>query len=523
MRIVLMLAAAGVLAAQVPFERIRNADKEPHNWLTYSRTLDGHRYSPLTQINRTTVARLKPLWIYQIDQLDKFEATPLAVDGVLYLTEPPDAVSALDARTGRRLWRFQRPMPADQNVCCGRVNRGVAVLGDTVYWAALDAHLIALNAKNGTVKWITKVADYKLGHALTLAPLALDGKIIVGIAGGEFGIRGFIDAYDAKTGQQLWRFYTVPSPDQPGGNTWAGDSWKTGGAPAWVTGSYDPQTHLLYWGTGNPGPDWNGDVRAGDNLYSCSLLAIEADTGKLRWHFQFTPHDTHDYDATHVPMLFDGVVRGQPRKLIAVANRNAYYYVLDRLTGEFLSGTPFAKQTWSKGLDDRGRPIVDPAMEPSENGTLAWPSLFGSTNWYSPSYSPQTKLVYVAAREQSSYYFKTEVEYKPGANFTGGGERAIRGDAATGAVRALDAVSGKLRWEFPLQSPPWSGVLSTAGGLVFSGSMEGNFYALDALTGKPLWEFQTGGTMYTNPMSFAVDGQQRIVVTSGHALFVFGL
>ena len=515
--------AAATLSAQVPYQRIVDADKEPQNWLTYSRTYNGQRYSPLTQITPANAAGLKPLWTYQIKQMDHFETTPIAVDGVLYITEPPDTVSALDARTGRSLWRYVRPVPPDIRPCCGRVNRGVAILDNSVYVGTLDAHLIALNARNGAVEWDTVVADYKAGHSLTMAPLAIDGKVIVGIAGGEFGIRGFIDAYDGKSGKQLWRFWTVPEPGEPGHDTWPGDSWKTGGAPAWVTGVYDPELNLVYWGTGNPGPDWNPDVRGGDNLYSCSLVALDAATGKLKWHFQFTPHDSHDYDSTNVPMLLDGVARGKPRKLLALANRNAFYYLLDRTTGEFVSASPYAHYTWTKGLDDSGRPQVDPALEPSENGTLVSPSLYGATNWYSPSYSPATKLVYVAVREQSSYFYKTEAEYRKGATFLGGGERAIPGDKAWGAVRALDALTGAIKWEFKLKSPPWSGVLATAGGLVFGGSMEGNFYALDARTGKPLWNYQTGAEMYSNIMSFGVDGKQRIAVTSGHALFVFGL
>jgi alcohol dehydrogenase (cytochrome c) len=264
-------------------------------------------------------------------------------------------------------------------------------------------------------------------------------------------------------------------------------------------------------------------LRGGDYLYSCSVVSLDAASGKLKWHFQFTPHDSHDYDATEVPMLLDGEVRGKPRKLLALANRNAFYYLLDRATGEFVSAKPYAHITWTKGLDDSGRPQVEKALEPSENGTLVSPSLYGATNWYSPSYSPATKLVYVSVREQSSYFFKTDAEYQKGAPFLGDAERAIAGDKAFGAVRALDALTGATKWEFKLQSPPWSGVLSTAGGLVFGGSMEGNFYALDAKTGKPLWDFQTGAEMYSNIMSFGVDGKQRIAVTSGHSLFVFGL
>ena len=511
------------LHAQVPYSRIVNADKEPQNWLSYSRTFDGQRYSPLNQITPANVAKLKLIWLSQLSELDHFETTPIAVDGILYVSEAPDAVAARDARTGRELWRFVRPLPADLRVCCGRVNRGVAILDNVVYAGTLDAHLIALNAANGALLWDVTVADYTAGYAITAAPLAIDGKIITGVAGGEFGIRGFVDAYDAQTGKQLWRFWTVPSPGENGNQTWAGDSWKTGGAPTWVTGSYDPGLNLIYWGTGNPGPDWNGDSRQGDNLYSDSVVALDAATGKLKWHFQFTPHDTHDYDSTTVPILFDGVVRGAPRKLLALANRNAFYYVLDRTTGEFLAGKAYSKQTWTKGLDDSGRPQVWLDMEPSETGTLVWPNLYGASNWYSPSYSPATGLTYVSVRQQGSYFFKTEAQFQKGGRFTGGGERVVGGAKASGAIRALDALTGASRWEFKLLSPPWSGTLSTAGGLVFGGSMEGNFYALDARTGKPLWDFQTGGQMYSNIMSFAVDGRQRIAVTSGHALLVFGL
>src|SRR5437660_3356650 len=313
--------AAAILSAQVPYQRIVDAHKEPQNWLTYSRTYNGQRYSPLTQITAAHAAGLKPLWTYQIKQMDHFETTPIAVDGVLYITEPPDTVSALDARTGRSLWRYVRPVPPDIRPCCGRVNRGVAILDNSVYVGTLDAHLIALNARNGAVEWDTVVADYKAGHSLTLAPLAIGGKVIVGIAGGEYGIRGFIDAYDAKSGKQLWRFWTVPGTGEPGNESWhAADSWKTGGGSTWVTGAYDAQQKLIYWGVGNPGPDWNGDPRPGDNLYTCSLVALDAETGKLRWYFQYTPHDTHDWDATEIPVLIDATIRGKTRKVVAMAN-----------------------------------------------------------------------------------------------------------------------------------------------------------------------------------------------------------
>jgi alcohol dehydrogenase (cytochrome c) len=405
----------------------------------------------------------------------------------------------------------------------GPNNRGVAILGDTLFVGTLDSHLVALDARSGAVRWDTVVADYNLGHCITGAPLAIDGKVITGISGGEAGIRGFLDAYDASTGKRLWRFWTIPAPGEPGSETWTGDSWKTGGGPTWVTGSYDPELNLIYWGTGNPGPDWNGDVRPGDNLYTCSLVALDAATGKRKWHFQFTPHDVHDWDATEIPVLLEARVRGRNRKAVAMANRNAFYYLLDRATGEFLHASPYAKQTWAKGIDDRGRPVVLPNTEPTAEGTLLWPSLQGATNWFSPSFNPTTNRFYVSVREMSAYYIKTDVKYRPGTFFMGGGERALAGDKAFGAIRALNASTGEIQWEFRLQSPPWAGVLATAGGVVFGGSNEGNFYALDAASGKPLWDFQTGGAIVANPVSYSVDGKQYVAIAAGRALFVFGL
>jgi alcohol dehydrogenase (cytochrome c) len=400
----------------------------------------------------------------------------------------------------------------------------VALLDNTVYVGTLDCYIVALDARSGAVRWETKVQENKLGYAITAAPLAVDGKIIVGISGGEAGIRGFLDAYDAKTGKLAWRCFTIPAPGEPGSETWKGDAWQRGGGATWLTGSYDPELNLLYWGIGNPGPDWNGDVRPGDNLYTCSLLAIDAASGKIKWHFQYTPHDTHDWDANEIPVLLDAEFNGRQRKLVAMANRNAFYYLNDRVTGEFLLGEAYAKQTWAQGLDAKGRPIVLPKTDPSYEGTLVYPALNGAVNWLSPSYSPLTKLFYVAARERGAYYFKSDVKFKPGTFYAGGGERAIDGDdKAWGAVRALEATTGKLKWEFRLHTPAWAGVLATAGGVVFSGANEGNFFALDAATGKPLWDFQTGGVVVANPISFLIDGKQHVAIAAGQALFVFGL
>ena len=352
MRLYLLLAWSLALLAQVPYERIAAARKEPGNWLTYSGNYASHHYSPLAQINRANVGRMKLAWMYQIRGRQHFEAMPLVVDGVMYLSEPPSDVTALDLKTGRPLWHYRRPIPEGVPVCCGQVNRGVAILGDQIFIGTIDGHLVALDAQTGRVRWDVEVADYKLAYTITAAPLAVKDKIIVGVAGAEYGVRGFLDAYDARTGKRAWRFWTTPGPGEPGNETWSGDSWKHGGATTWITGSYDPQLNLVYWGTGNPGPDYDGDVRQGDNLYSDSVIALDADTGKLKWHFQFMPHDVNDLDSKQIPVLLDAEWKGKPRKLILFANRNAFYYVLDRVTGEFLQ----ARQLRAAELGQMDRP-----------------------------------------------------------------------------------------------------------------------------------------------------------------------
>jgi alcohol dehydrogenase (cytochrome c) len=522
--LLLIALSTATAFAQVPYQRIAGAESAPSDWLTYSGNYQAHRFSPLSQITRQNVAQLKPFWIYQVRRTGIVETSPIVADGVMYITEPPSTVTALDVRTGRPLWTWTPAIPTDVIIIGSPpVNRGVAVLDDMVFVGTVHGHLVALDAKSGAVRWDVAVDDNKRGYYMTAAPLALDGRIVIGVSGAEAGIRGFLDAYDPKTGRRVWRTFTVPAPGEPGADTWGGESWKTGGGSAWLTGSYDPALNLVYWGTGNPGPDWNGDARPGDNLYTCSLIALNAADGRIKWHFQFTPHDTHDWDSNEIPVLFDAVVNGRARKLVAMANRNAFYYVLDRETGEFLAGTPYAKQTWADGLDAKGRPRVRPGLDPSVEGTLVFPNIQGASNWPSPSYSPQTKLFYQAAREMGTHYFKGEAKYKPGEAFVAGGGRAINGDDAWGAVRALEATTGKLKWEFKLLTPPMNGLLSTAGGLVFGGTEEGNFFALDADTGKPLWDVQLGAAVKANPMGFAVDGKQYVAIAAGYSLFVFGL
>lgn len=526
MRSLVCLFAPLALAAQVnvSFERIINADKEPGNWLTYSRDYSGKRYSPLDQITTENVGKLRMAWMRQVNELDTFETSPIVVDGTLFITAPPNVVEALDATTGRQLWSYRKEIPKDLRLCCGKVNRGVAILGGTLYYASIDAHLIALDARTGAVRWDVSMADYKLGYSSTGAPLAVRDKIVAGMAGGEYGTRGFIDGYDAKTGKRVWRFNTIPTKGEPGNDTWAGESWKTGSATTWVTGVYDPESNTVYWGTGNPGPDWNGDVRKGDNLYSDCLIALDPDTGAKKWHFQYTPHDMNDWDSTQTPTLVDATVQGQLRKMVVLANRNGFYYALDRTNGKFIAGRPYVKQTWATGLDEAGRPMRIAKAEPSDAGTLIWPSLAGGSNWYSSTYSPKTNLYYVNVKEEAAIYIKGEADYKPGAQFNGGGQTDYTGEEPYGAVRALEVATGQLKWEYKLHFPSHSGLMTTGGGLVF-GSNSTAFFALDAEKGSLLWRFETGGGggIDANPVTYMHDGKQYVAIAAGHALLVFSL
>ena len=505
-------------------ERLLNSDAEPENWLMYSGNYFSQRYTRLDQINNENAAELEMQWAFQLRALDRAETTPVVVDGVMYVTESPSNVIALDAKTGSQYWRYNHNLPEVLNFCCGRNNRGVAVLGDKLYMSTLDAHLVSLDAKTGSVLWDVEVADEATGYSKTAAPLVVGDKIITGIAGGEFGIRGFVDAYDAETGERLWRLYTIPGPEHPDNASWAGDSWRTGGSPTWMTGSYDPELNLVYWGTGNPGPDWNGDVRLGDNLYSDAVLAIDPDTGELKWYFQFTPHDIHDWDSTQIPILADSEFGGQSRKLMLWPNRNAFFYVLDRETGEFLLGKPYARQTWAKGLDEKGRPIRIPGTSPSVEGTTVSPSIGGGTNWFSPSYSPRTDLLYVMAYDGETTYYIREDEYVAGERFTGGGGvTPLPAANYASAVRAISPQTGDLEWEYPVQPRSTAGVLSTAGDLVFSGTIDGFFFALDANTGEERWHINLGSRVHAGPMSYMVDGRQYVAIAAGNVLFTFAV
>ncbi len=524
----------------VTYERILGAADEPQNWLTYNGAYSSQRHSGLDQVGRDNVDDLELKWMLQNQVFGAWQSNPIVVDGVMYVTQRPNDVMAVDAVTGRVFWLYRHTPAETARVCCGANNRGVAVLGDRVFMGTLDARLIAIDAINGQELWNVEVGDVNLAYSITMAPLVVKDKVLVGVGGGEFGIRGYVAAYDAETGDEAWRFYTIPGPGEPGHETWEGDDWQHGGAPVWITGSFDPELDLTYWGVGNPGPDWNAAQRPGDNLYSDAVVALDADNGELAWHFQFTPNDGYDYDAVQVPVLVDTDWDGAPRKLMLWANRNGYFYVLDRETGEFLSGTPFVKVNWSSGLDDDGRPIPTPQPE----GAPTWPGNQGGTNWYPPSYSPRTGLFYFAAWEDyATIYRPEESEYIPGRLFLGGGFDVLApvpgaptiGIGRTtpinnwtdvvghGSVKALDPRTGEEVWEFEQFDVSDSGMLTTASDLLFTGGREGHFHALDARTGELLWKASLGGQIVMAPITFMVDDRQYVSVISGHTLVTFGL
>ncbi|MBL8292862.1 MAG: PQQ-dependent dehydrogenase, methanol/ethanol family [Bryobacterales bacterium] len=535
-KLVWIALAISSVQAQVTWERLKNAHREPHNWLTYSGSNLGQRHSTLTAITPRNVNELELKWVFQAASFEKFEATPLVADGILYTVQAPNDIIALDAATGRIFWTYSYIPSKAARLCCGRVNRGLAILEDTLFMGTIDGRLIAVDAKSGKPVWVTPVARPEAGYAVTLAPLVVKDKVLVGVAGGEFGIRGFIAAYEAKTGKEVWHFYTIPAPGEPGNETWAGDSWKTGGGSIWVTGAYDDESNLTFWGVGNPGPDWNGDSRAGDNLYSDCVVALDADTGKLKWHYQFTPHDDFDYDAAQVPVLGEIQFQGRPRRVMLWANRNGLYYVLDRATGQFLLGKPFTKVTWMSGFDQKGRPQRASGAASSREGTLVYPSYSGGTNWYSPSYSPRTGLFYIPAWDNTfSYFVKSPDSYKEGQRYVGGYPRSSFGlnrgtqantrkpEEGNGAVIAVDAATGEKKWQMDFVDVTDAGVLTTSTDLLFTGNREEHFLALNARTGKLLWKTTLGGVFANGPISYAVNGRQFVAVASGNGLYVFGL
>ena len=505
------------------YERIKNSAAEPQNWLTYWGNYQGLHNTTLTQINKTNVKQLQAKWAVQTPGDAMLQATPLVVDGVMYTTAMPGEVLAIDAKTGIVIWKYVRKQLLVNPYESNRVSRGVAMLGNRLFFGTLDAALVALDARTGLPLWETQVANTMEGYSVTVSPLALNGKIIVGVAGGEHGIRGVLDAYDPATGKRIWRFNTVPGPGEPGNGSWPGDSWKRGGAPTWLTGSYDVETDTLYWTAGNPGPDMDGEIRKGNNLYSCSVVALDASTGKLKWHYQFTPNDSHDWDANQDVLLVDKVIDGQKRKLLIQADRNGIFYVLDRTNGKLLLGKAYVRQTWNDGFEADGRPKVIPNTDSTPEGRVVYPGLVGGTNWQAPSYDPITGWEYVVYKDAGQKYIREKVEYEPGKAYWGG--RAVPAyDDDSAGILAIDTATGKTIWDTKLAKGSLAaGVLVTPTGLLFAGTNEGHVMALDAKTGKPLWKMQTGGTISSSPISYAIDGKQYIAMPSGGSLISFAL
>jgi alcohol dehydrogenase (cytochrome c) len=538
----LVLARAAVPVAQgrppapalpeITYQDLLGGLSQPSRWLTYSGDYTGRRHSPLTQITPENVHRLVSQWTFQGDTMPLgrgFEGTPLMHDGILYVSGNNNFAWAIDSRTGTQLWRYRRQLPSGLTYGGGNiVNRGFAALGNLLFMATLDAHLVALNRTTGAVVWDVVLDDFRLGHAATVAPLAVKDKVIVGNSGGDLPTRGFIDAYDAKTGKRAWRFNTIPAAGEPGSESWSSpEVLPRGGGATWVTGSYDPELNLIFWGVGNPNPDYYGGDRLGDNLYTASLVALDADTGALRWHFQFTPHDTHDWDANQIPVLAELTIGGQRRRVVMTANRNGFFYVLDRVTGEFLMAKPFTGTQWAREIGLDGRPIVLNlgTVDPSNPGAPVQcvPDLYGGTNFNPPSFDPALDLFFVMARETCAIYTPQKQEVQPGRVFMSGGMKTLP-EPSYSAVRAIDVRTGEIRWEQRMGTPSFAGVMSTASGLLFAGDNEGHLNAFGSRTGERLWRYRTGSRIYgAAAMTYVLDGRQYVLIPSGVTIMAFAL
>ena len=529
---------AGISQAQAPRSLTFNDIVRPRagEWPSYNGHLSANRHSPLTMINTQNVASLEPKWTHQMGGTRALQMTPLVVDGVMYAAAVNE-VRALDAKTGKQIWQFVRPQTpglVPTGDPASGINRAIAVLGNRVFLQTDHAHLVALDRRNGQVLWDVEMADYRLNYGATGALLVVNDLVIAGISAGDEGVRGFLDAYRASTGERVWRFWTVPARGEPGSETWIGKALEHGCATTWLPGSYDPEARLLYWPTGNPCPDYNGEERKGDNLYSSSIVALDPATGRLRWHFQFTPHDLHDWDANQPPLLVDAPFRGSStdargrlRKLLVVANRNGFFYVLDRLTGQMLMAEPFVKNlTWASGIGPDGRPQLLPPYENSTDGTQTCPAVSGAANWPSSSFNPATGLFYVMASEACAVYRKNADWFEYGKSFYGGTTKSAAIEGGGKFLRALDLQTGKLVWETPKigGGATASGLISTAGGLVFYGDNTGGaLIAVDAKTGKRLWQFDTLEVWKSSPMTYAIEGKQFVGAVAGSTVRVFGL
>ncbi|MEO8051810.1 MAG: PQQ-binding-like beta-propeller repeat protein, partial [Acidobacteriota bacterium] len=494
-------------------------------WAGYNGGPGGNRYTTLSQITQENVGRLGPKWVFSLPNTTRLQVTPSVVDGIMYVAGPNECY-ALDAGSGRQIWHYKRALTP--GVVGGAVNnRGVAVTGDRVFMITDHAHLLALDRFTGALVWDSEIADYRQNYFSSSAPLAVGDLVVSGAAGGEHGAPGAVVAFDQATGKEAWRFRTVPRRGEPGSETWKGNDIDHGGAPTWFTGTFDPETDTVFWPTGNPGAEYNGDARMGDNLYSDCILALDAKTGKLKWYFQSTPHDLWDWDATETPMVLDTMWQGQPRKLLVQANRNGFFYVLDRITGKMLLAKAFVKNlTWASGIRPDGRPILNPNQEPTEAGTRVCPSQDGATNWFSPSFNPATGLYYVQTFEKCSVYTKRETgDWERGKSYLGGSQRTAPGGNPQRVLKAIDLRTGEIKWELAQPGPAqsWGGTLATSTGLVFFGEENGALMAADALTGTPLWSFQTNQLWKASPMTYSFDGKQYIAVAAGSNILAFGL
>jgi alcohol dehydrogenase (cytochrome c) len=485
------------------------------DWPTYNGDPGGNRYTALTQIDRSTVGGLAPRWLYTIPDAGSLQMTPVVVGGIMYVTATNQCY-ALDAGTGRELWRFQRPPTKGALVAA---NRGVAVARDRVFLALDNAHLVALDRFTGELRWDTELGELRKNYGASSAPLVAGDLVVSGVSGGEHGANGFVAALEQETGRERWRFWTVPRPGEPGSETWRGKDIEHGGAPTWFTGSYDSALDLVYWPTGNPGKEYNGDDREGDNLYSDSILALERKTGRLVWHYQFTPHDVWDWDATQTSVLVDAPWEGRPRKLMLHADRNGFFYVLDRSDGTLLRATPFVRNlTWASGIGKDGRPVKRRGQEPSEAGTKVCPAQEGATNWFSPSFNPSTGLYYVQTFEKCTLYIKSDQgEWESGRTYLGGTQRGASDPTPERILRAIDLGTGRIAWELPQPGPAvsWGGTLTTATGLVFVAEESGSLIAVDARSGERLWAFPTNQTWRASPMTYMFDGTQYVAIAAG--------
>jgi len=521
----------------VDLEMLAAGTADPEQWLHFGGGYNNFRHSPVTELNPESISSLEVAWSFPTGTDMQFSVSPIVYDGIMYVSTSYNHLLALNAATGELYWRYDHLQPDDLRLCCGPANRGAAISGDMVIMATLDAHMLAFDRFSGEILWDIEIDEYSLGFSATAAPLIVKNSVIIGVGGGEYGVRGYFDAYDLSTQERLWRVYTVPAEGEPGNDTWAGDSWKTGGAPTWSVGAFDAATNTIYWTTGNPAPDWNGDDRAGDNLYSDSVLAVDADTGEYKWHFQFTPHDVWDYDGNTTIFMADILFEGQQRQALLQANRNGYFYLLDRVTGEFLSATAYVEQLNWATIDAAGRPDPDPRAIPATNPDFRiCPGLSGGMNGaYAAALNPDLGLAYIPTIENCMMMRKGLSVYVPGQTFMGGS--TMESDASRGEdyghISAIDINTGEVKWRYYDDEQMRAGVVSTAGGVVISGSTDGKIFGLDGATGEELWSFNAGGGIRSHPIVYQQNGETylavgagdrtRTAVPQGGQLFVFKL